>query len=79
MSDQTHSFKINELNCSETGENYAPQVYIDGTDGGHSVQLWFATRPGISHDEVHSLIKHMHSVLESCQVQIHPSAKSAGR
>jgi hypothetical protein len=77
--DQTHIFKINELKCSETGENYAAQVYIDGADGGHIVQLWFATRPGVSHDEVHSLIKQMHNVLESCQVQIHPSAKSARR
>jgi hypothetical protein len=79
MADQTHKFKINELKCSETGENYAPQVYLAGTDDEHSVQLWFATRPGISHDEVHSLIKHMHRVLESCQVQINPSAKSARR
>jgi hypothetical protein len=70
--DQPHIFKINELKCSETGENYAPQVYIDGADDAHSVQLWFATRSGISHEEVHSLIKQMHSVLASCQVQIHP-------
>ena len=70
MADQTHKFKINELKCSETGENYAPQVYIDGTADGRTVSMWFATRPGISHDEVHSLVKHMHSVLETCQVQI---------
>jgi hypothetical protein len=79
MADQTHTFKINELKCSETGENYAPQVYIDGADENAHCSMWFATRPGISHDEVHSLIKHMHSVLESCQVQIHPRAKSAQR
>jgi hypothetical protein len=77
MADQIHEFKINELKCSETGENYAPQVYIDGTADGNNVSMWFATRPGISHDEVDSLIKHMHRVLVSCQVQIHPSAKSA--
>ena len=81
--DVTHRFEINELKCSETGEpNHAPQVYIDGTDGGRAVQLWFAARPGISHDEIHALIKHMHNVLASCQLQVSANLyppKSAGR
>ena len=81
--DVTHRFEINELKCSETGPNYAPQVYIDGVDGDREVQLWFATRPGTSHDEVHRLIKHMHDVLASCHVHIstspYPRSKSVGR
>jgi hypothetical protein len=81
--DVTHRFDINELKWSETGPNYAPQVYIDGVDGDRSVQLWFATRPGTSHDEIHGLIKHMHELLASCQVQIsanpYPRAKSVSR
>jgi hypothetical protein len=54
MPDQTHTFKINEVKCSETGENYAPQVYIDEADENAHCSMWFTTRPGISHDEVHS-------------------------
>ena len=72
MADQTQFFKINELKCSETGENYAPQVYIDGADELARCSMWFAPYPGISHDEVNALIEHMQRVLESCQVQIHP-------
>jgi hypothetical protein len=76
---QTINFRINELKCSETGENYAPQVYIDGADEDAHCSMWFAPRPGTSHEEIHRLIKHMHDVLESCQVQVHPRAKSARR
>jgi hypothetical protein len=81
--DVTHTFDINELKCSETGPNYAPQVYVDGSDGDRVVQLWFAARPGTSHDEIHGLIEHMHKLLASFQIQVsanpHPQAKSVGR
>jgi hypothetical protein len=72
--DSTHRFEINELKCSETGPNYSAQVHLDGKDGDHDVQLWFAPRPGVSHDELHRLIEHMHKLLSSCQVQISVSA-----
>jgi hypothetical protein len=78
-----HTFDINEVKCSETGPNYAPQVYVDGTDGDRAIQLWFATRPGISHEKVHGLIKHMHELLASCHVEVsanpYPRTKSVGR
>ena len=70
--DQTHIFKINELKCSETGENYAPQVYIGGADENAHRSMWFAPYPGISHDEVDALIEHMQRVLAPCQVRISP-------
>ena len=77
--DHTHSFDINELKCSETGPNYAPQAYVEGKDGENSVQLWFSAQPGTSHGELHELIEHMRNILASCQVKIHPRALSARR
>jgi hypothetical protein len=81
--DVTHNFDINELKCAENGPSYKAQVYVDGSDGDRKVQLWFSTRPGTSHEEVHKLIEHMHDVLASCQVQIsadpYARAKSGGR
>ncbi|MFY9751426.1 MAG: hypothetical protein WAJ92_02205 [Candidatus Acidiferrales bacterium] len=79
--DITHKFDINELKCSETGTDYAPQIYIDGFDGGRVVQLWFTARPGKSHEEIHKLINHMHDVLKSCDVQVSadPDARAVGR
>jgi hypothetical protein len=81
--DVMHNFDINELKCSETGPNYTPQVYVDGADGDRAIQLWFAARPGTSHEEIHQLIKHMHKVLASCQVQVsanpYPHTKAVGR
>ena len=43
---------------------------VDGTGGERLAQLWFATRPHVSHEEVHGLIKHMQRLLASCQLQI---------
>jgi len=70
MAEVTHTFDINECKCSETGIDHAPQVYVDGFDAGKTIQLWFATRPGVTYDQVHALMKHMHGVLSSCHVQI---------
>lgn len=81
--DVTHKFDINELKCSETGPNHAPQVYIDGSDGDRVIQLWFAARPGTNHGEIDGLIEQMHKLLASCQLQVsanpHSQGKSVGR
>lgn len=78
-----HDFEINELKCSETGENHKPLLYIDGVDGSAGIQLWFNTRSGVSHERLHGLIKHMHELLESCHLEItatsYPQRRTAAR
>jgi hypothetical protein len=83
LMDIMHTFEVNECKRSETGKNYAPQVYIDGIADGRSIQFWFAPRPGVSHEQLDALIKQMRDVLGSCHLQItdDPWAKTraAGR